>query len=587
MAFAAAAADPAFLIAATKPVGGVMQTKGTDLVLDALGNAYVSGVIATYALPEVDSAKVTNAGFGQRYVARIDKLAATPAFVAVVGAPSAERLPGTTFVRDGVTGLVADADGNTYLVAYDEGVGYPVSGGPYRRHPGSKFVYRVSNAGEVVRWSGALDPAIRRVGALARDTAGNLYLTGSAASGLVTSPGASFPTASVAPDCIAPFVAKLDATGQSVLYATYLGVSGTGGRRCGGAGLYGNYDPSGFALAIDAAGNAFVTGQAEPGLAATPGAVDVAPTQDIVHIAEGGPFQSASHAFVARLAPDGALAWAARLGGNDHDRGTSVALDAGGAVYVAGKTASNQFLRVGGFGAVTPYAVRYCLNATPEIGFLAKLTADGSRIVYSGLLPAMGDTLDRCMGMGDLAPLRVVPDAFGNAVVAGLASASMRDFEPSLNALEPVATNASLLLVVSADGSTLSYASTLAGAGVQGIARDNWGNLVTFDGAGVLRTLSPQFAPVELALSADGICAGKSVVLDARVAASFDTGTVGFFVDGANVGTAFVADGAARLPVALALGVRRLRAVYSGAGPFAGYSSVTRYVAVAQPGVCL
>lgn len=580
-------ADPAFLIAATKRVGAVQSATGTDLALDAQGNAYVSGVILSYALPGVDSAKATNAGFGQRFVARIDKLSTTPAFVAVIGAPSADPTAGTTFVRDGAAGLVADRDGNTYLVAYDGGSSYPVAGGPYLRFPGRKFVHRVSSTGEVTRLSAALDPAIRRVGAIARDAVGNLYLTGSAADGLATIAGGSFPASGVAAGCLAPFVTKLDPTGQVVLYSTYLGASGTAGHRCGGAGLYGNYDPSGFALVVDAAGNAFVTGQAEPGLAATPGAVNAAPTQDIVHIAEGGPFQSASHAFVAKLGPTGALAWAVRLGGNDHDRGTSIALDAGGAVYVAGKTASDPFPRVGGFGSATPYAVRYCLNATPEFGFLAKFSADGTRIVYSGYLPAIGNTLDRCIATGNLAPLRVIPDAFGSAVVAGLGSASMRDFEPSLNAMEPRATNASLLLEVAADGESLRYASTFAGAGVQDIARDNWGNLVTLDSAAVVRTLSPQFAPVELALSAESICAGQPLTMEARVAASYDTGTVRFFVDGVDVGTVLVVDGAARLPATLATGVRRLHAVYSGAGPFAGYASIVRYVAVDQPGVCL
>lgn len=585
IAVAAAAAEPAFLIAATKPIGGFLQAKGTDVVLDALGNAYVSGIIQTTGLPGVDSARITNAGIGQRFVARIDKLASTPAFVAVVGASSAESGWMTSFVRDGATGLIGDPAGNTYLVAYDSGLAYPLTGGPFRRLPAKKYVYRVSSTGEVVRLSAALDPAIRRVGAIARDAGGNLYLTGSAADGLVTSAGASFPTASVAARCIAPFVAKLDATGQTVLYATYLGVSGVGGHRCGGAGILGNFDPSGFALAVDDTGSAFVTGQAEPGLVATPGAVNAAPTQNIPHLLEGGSFQSASHAFVARLAPSGALTWAARLGGEDHDRGTSIALDAGGGVYVAGKTASKQFPREGGVGSI-PSAVPDCLNATPEFGFVAKFPADGTRVLYSGYVPAMGDTLDRCTATGDLAPLRVLPDAYGNAVVAGLTSPSMRSFGSSWNGMEPIPSSASFVMVFNANGVGTRYASTFAGYGVEGIARDDWGNLVTVDNAAVVRTLSPNFAPVELDLSAEGICAGQSVVLDARVAASYDAGSVDFLVDGASVGTVPVVAGAARLTTTLAVGVRRLRAVYAGTGHFAGYRSIHRFVAVEQAGVC-
>ncbi len=234
----------------------------------------------------------------------------------------------------------------------------------------------------------------------------------------------------------------------------------------------------------------------------------------------------------------------------------------------------------------TPGAVRACLNATPEFGFVAKFPADGTRLVYSGYVPATGDTLDRCVATGDLAPLRVLPDAYGNAVVAGLTSPSMRNFGSTPNGMEPIPGSASFLMVVNANGVGTAYASTFAGFGVEGIARDRWGNLVTLDNAAVVRTLSPNFAPVELALSAEGICAGQPVVLDARVAAAYDAGSVDFLVDGVSVGRAPVVDGAARLTATLAVGVRRVRAVYSGAGPFTGYASILRFVAVDQAGVC-
>jgi hypothetical protein len=585
-AILADAGDPAFLIAARTPLAGYLQATGRDVVLDQDGNAYVSGIIASSAFPGVSSAQITNGGFGQRFVARVEALGAKPAFVTVVGAPVSAPFGAPGHARDAVAGLAGDRFGNTYLVAYEGSLTYPVTGGPYLATTGSKYVYRVSSAGVAARLSAALDPAMRSVGALALDASGSIYITGSATDGLVTSVGAPFPTASVAPGCVAPYVAKLDPGGQAVLYATYLGVAGVQGQPCGGVGPDGNYDASGFALALDVGGNVYVTGQAEPGFAATPGAVNAAPTQPIVHIGRGSPFQTASHAFVAKIGPTGSLVFSARIGGNDHDRGTSVAVDAGGFVYVAGKTASNAFPVAGGFGSAFPYAERYCLNATPEVGFVAKLVPDGSQLVYSGFVPAMGDAFDRCMGTFELAPVRIHADELGNVVVTGSTSVTMRNVRPTWNAMEPVPNGLSLVMVVAADGRTVAYASSFEGAGVEGSARDGFGNLVTIDYAAVVRTLSPHAVPVELAVAPEAACAGAPVELTARVAASYDRGSVTFEVDDNGAGAAMVADGRARLTTTLPAGVRRLRATYAGAGAFDGYSSTVRFVAVNQAGAC-
>ena len=584
----AIASDPVFLISKTAAIGGIGHDRATDLAVDANGNAFVAGVVGSYNFPGLDTARYTNGGVDFRFVARIDARGGAPAFVAVVGLPTSRAGDARygNFGRDEATGLALDAAGNSYLVAYDGDATYPSRGGQLQPASGSKYVFKVDATGNVLRLSAPLDPAIRRVGALALDPAGNLYLTGSAGDGLATSVGASFPTASVAPGCLAPYVVKLDPTGQIVKYATYLGVAGIADQRCGGVGPDGNFDPTGFALAVDGSGNVLVTGQAEPGFAATAGAVNVAPTLGIVHFGNGPAFNTASHAFVAKVNPTGALAWAVRLGGDDHDRGTSIAVDPSGAVYVGGKPAARAFPAVGGFGTAYPYVTNHCLNATPELGFVAKITPDGSRIVFSGFVPAYGTLLDRCFNVGDFAPVQVVPDELGNAIVTGSTSSSTRDFEPSTNALEPIARGYSLLMVVSGDGRDVLYATSFAGNGTMGVARDRWGNVVTVDRTAVLRILSTQSTPLELSLTPNPACAGQPIAIDAHVAASYDMGTVMFAVDGATLGSVAVADGAARAGTTLAAGVHQFKATYSGAGAFDGYSSIVYYLAVNQAGAC-
>src|SRR5262249_2018076 len=78
--------------------------------------------------------------------------------------------------------------------------------------------------------------------ATAVDSAGNVYVTGNTDANMPTTPGAFQTTGSGA------FVAKLNATGTALLYATYLGNPGNGSN---GAGT---------GIAVDAAGDAYVIG---------------------------------------------------------------------------------------------------------------------------------------------------------------------------------------------------------------------------------------------------------------------------------------------------------------------------------------
>src|SRR5262249_42483337 len=94
----------------------------------------------------------------------------------------------------------------------------------------------------------------------------------------------------------------------------------------------------GRAIAIDAAGKAYVTGST---LSAN------FPVKNALQPTYGGTgnlFDDGGGAFVVRLAPHGtALASSTYLGGSSDDFGRSIALDAFGNMYVAGQTFSTDF----------------------------------------------------------------------------------------------------------------------------------------------------------------------------------------------------------------------------------------------------
>ena len=259
---------PPFLLASDFRIGGDGNDQLTDLVVDSSGNSYVSGIVGSYNFPGIDSSEVINGGMDLRFVAKISPFGRTPTYGSVVGSPSAGAL----------AGLAIDQAGNAYVPAYESSTNYPVAGGLYQGTTAKKYVYQVTPAGQVVKYSIALDAAITRISAIAVDGSGGIYLTGSAIDGLPTSVAAPYPTNTVAPGCIAAFALKLAPSGQNVAYATYLGYSGAQNQPCGGkvGPDFDNHsvEPTGYTVVVDAAGNAYYGGQSVPGLQATPGAVD-------------------------------------------------------------------------------------------------------------------------------------------------------------------------------------------------------------------------------------------------------------------------------------------------------------------------
>ncbi|MBV8857913.1 MAG: VCBS repeat-containing protein [Acidobacteria bacterium] len=153
--------------------------------------------------------------------------------------------------------------------------------------------------------------------AVAVDSSGSAYVVGTTTSSDFPGTGSFQATKDAFNDA---FVVKLNPDGKSLAYATYLG---------------GNGDDFGSAVAVDAAGNAYVGGLTGSGSFPT----------------TAGAFQTGkeagSDAFLAKLNPAGTgLVYSTYLGGNGGEQVTSVAVDAAGAAYVAGRTDSPNFTRI-------------------------------------------------------------------------------------------------------------------------------------------------------------------------------------------------------------------------------------------------
>ena len=131
----------------------------------------------------------------------------------------------------------------------------------------------------------------------------------------------------------------MNAAGGALLYSTYLGGVAT---------------DAGFAIALDASGNAHVTGRTD--------SVDF-PTVSPAQAAFGS---GLADAFVTKLNVTGsAMVYSTYLGGGGDDQGSDIAVDASGNAYVTGNTGSTDF------PTANPFQPS---NAGSENAFIAKLT---------------------------------------------------------------------------------------------------------------------------------------------------------------------------------------------------------------------
>ncbi|RMF60151.1 MAG: DUF11 domain-containing protein, partial [Calditrichaeota bacterium] len=164
-----------------------------------------------------------------------------------------------------------------------------------------------------------------------------------------------FPTANAAQGQFAGgfldfFVARIDTSTGTLVYSTYLGGSG---------------DESSLRLLVDSADTVYVVGSTK--------STDF-PTLNALQPNSGG----ADEAVVAKLAPDGTLLFSTYLGGDGPDRGTGLALDAAGNVWLTGYTESTDFPTTANALQDTSVGARDA--------FLAQLSPDGSMLLYSTYL---------------------------------------------------------------------------------------------------------------------------------------------------------------------------------------------------------
>lgn len=232
------------------------------------------------------------------------------------------------------------------------------------------------------------------------------------------------------------FVTKLDPTGRTLLYSTFIGGEG--------------HDVA-HRIAVDASGSAYVAGDTQS---------SGFPVVNAMQPAHAGPQQA--DAFVVKVAPDGsALEFSTYLGGTASDSVAAIAIDGSRRVYVAGVTRSSNF------------PVRNAWQPTfggVSDGFVTSLTSAGA-LSFSTYLGMTGE---------DYATALAVTTS-GSVHVAG--HTTSLDFPTTLSSYRRTHAGAFDVFVLSlaSSGRTIGYSTLLGGSAddyAAGLALDPSGNLI-------------------------------------------------------------------------------------------------------------
>jgi len=315
-------------------LGGTSGDFAAGIALDTTGNTYVTGQTQSSNFPTTAGAfQLSLGGCSNSYPFLCD------AFVAKLN-PTGSALVYSSYLGgssdDYGYGIAVDRDGNAYVTGYTTSTNFPTTASAFQptfTGPSTVFVAKVDAAGSSLVYSTYLGGGSEVGRGIAVDTAGNAYVTGYTTSANFPTTGGAFQPAigttatGVATGMGDAFLTKLNPAGSGLVYSTYLG---------------GGSDDHGLGIAVDTAGNAYVTGStdiyASPNFPTTPGAFQPS------HGGGDGAAGSGTDAFFTQLNSTGsALVYSTYLGGRQNDYGSGIAVDAAGRAYLTGGTRSLNF----------------------------------------------------------------------------------------------------------------------------------------------------------------------------------------------------------------------------------------------------
>jgi hypothetical protein len=372
-----------------------------------------------------------------------------------------------------VYATAVDSAGDLYVTG-SAGSGFTPTPGAFQTSGGGAFVAKLNPTGGLI-YATYLGSGGEGGTGIAVDAAGDAY---------VLSEGGSVPTtanaiAATDPSGVADFVAELNPTGSGLNYSTYL--PGTVD------GLANTWSYAG-AIAVDGSGNIYVAGDSGGGLPVTAGAYQ---TTDL---GSGGGNEPFFMKIDPALSGAASVVYASYLGGSSgSDVATGIAVDAAGNAYVEGYTYSTDFPTTSG-AFQTSKASSSSANA-----FVAKFApalSGAASLVYSTYLGGTGGSSGYVSNhpegivWGETAG-GIAVDSAGNAYVTSATTSTNFPTTPGAYQTTSNIQNSGsfpacdvVVTKLNATGSALVYSTYLGGGTIKGVGTNSGGASIAVDASG-------------------------------------------------------------------------------------------------------
>ena len=340
----------------TYPYGGCSS--------DQNGNTYLAGYTYATNFPTTSGAfQTTGTTFPEMFITKLNTTGSALGYSTYLGGNN----------TDVCYGMHADLDGYAYVTGYSYSTNYPTSSGafqssiPYTSYP-NVFCTKLNQSGTALAMSSfyGSSSGYGYGNSVSSDASGNPYITGyTYATNFPTTSGAWKTSGTTTPEI---FIAKFNASGTSLSYATY---------------LQGNSTDIAYNIAVDQNnGEATVVGYTySTNYAITPGALQ-------------STLSSTPEGFITRMNSNGTgLIFSTFLGGNSTDYCYGVTCTLDGNVHVGGYTYSSNF------PGITSDGYQKTISSTPD-AFLSSFNSTGS-LLYGTYLG--GNSTDqayyfKCLG---------------------------------------------------------------------------------------------------------------------------------------------------------------------------------------------
>ncbi|MBI2472585.1 MAG: SBBP repeat-containing protein [Planctomycetes bacterium] len=374
--------DPTSLVYSTYFGGNANDdnySASKSIAIDSSGNVYLTGETISTNLATSTGAyrgRLNNGSNTVNYDAFVTKLNSSLSsiqYCTYLGGSGTES----------AYGIAVDSSGSAYVAGYTTSSDFGTASAYQGNLMGSQdgFVTKLNTAGTGVVYStylgGSSDDYCDDI---AIDSSGNAYIVGATWSNDFGTYSAAYANLRGNVDA---FVTKLNSSGgSSTAYSTFIGGNGT---------------DTGWAIAVDSSGNAYISGNTS--------SADLGTSTSAFQ----GNKAASDDCFLVKLNSNGGTdtGYCTYLGGSGDDEARGLAVDTSGNAYLTGYTVSNNFPTTSG-----AYQTSY--GGGNRDGFVTKLNSAGSGLSYSTYLGGSGTDTTNCIAV----------DGSGYAYVVGDTSSS-------------------------------------------------------------------------------------------------------------------------------------------------------------------